>query len=272
MPSPEPAADAEHRFESAPATTRPHLDPDSPEPLYRQVRAYLADAIAAGTFDSGNRPLPSSRHLAAELGVSRNTVNVAYQELIAQGAVESRPRSGLYPTDRLPRRQLPSAVPHRRGMDWRHRLRRPEPDDLPHVAKDVDWHRYPYPFLGGQLDVEQFPVRAWLRALAEALDPPHIHVSLRDSLDQDDPLLVEAICEEVLPSRGIRASAEEVLITTGSQQGLFLIGQALLGHGHVVAVENPGYLDAWHIFRRTGAVLLPMPVDGSGAVLPSRDA
>jgi GntR family transcriptional regulator/MocR family aminotransferase len=249
----------------------PHLDAASSEPLYRQVRAHIADAIASGVFDAPGRALPSSRHLATEFGISRNTVELAYQELIAQGIVESRPRSGLYATDRLPRRTTTKAPPTGPAttMDWGRRTRCRPQDDLPHAAKVVDWHEYPYPFVGGQIDADTFPVKAWLRALGEAHEPPHLHYSLRDSLDRDDPLLLEAICVEVLRARGITADPSQILITSGAQQGLFLVAQALLDRSSVVGVENPGYLDAWHIFSRAGATLMPMPVDQFGASIPA---
>jgi GntR family transcriptional regulator/MocR family aminotransferase len=249
----------------------PQLDATSSEPLYRQVRAHIEDGIASGVFDGPGRALPSSRNLASEYGISRNTVELAYQELIAQGIVESRPRSGIYATDRLPRRGVVAARPASTAstLDWARRTRSRPQDDLPHAGKVVDWHEYPYPFVGGQIDTDTFPVKAWLRALSEAHEPPHLHHSLRDSLDRDDPLLLEAICAEVLRARGIRADPSQVLITSGAQQGLFLVAQALLGKESVVGVESPGYLDAWHIFRRAGATLLPMAVDQFGASIPA---
>lgn len=238
--------------------------------LYRVVRQALEREIAHGR--TGPRtPLPSSRTLAQELGVSRNTVLTAYQELIAEGFVVSRPRSGLFVNDELRSHgPAPAGSPAPpRAIDWEARLR-PESDrDLPDVAKLPDWQQHPYPFIAGQVDARSFPVLAWSRALREALHQPHLHYSLRDGIADDDPLLVEMLCDRILPSRGIEATPESVLITLGSQEGLRLLSSALLGAGTVVAVEDPGYLDARHVFVRAGASLVPLPVDGAGVVPPA---
>jgi GntR family transcriptional regulator/MocR family aminotransferase len=244
------------------------IDRSSDEPLYRQVRRAIEHGIGLGTFDANHR-LPSSRELATELGVSRNTINLAYQELVAEGFVESRQRSGLFVNPEMrPHcavQERDSAQPR---IDWTARLRRYPDDGLPHVEKRADWHSYPYPFLAGQVDVGAFPARSWTRCLRDALFRPHIFHSLQDSVGSDDPLLVEMISRHLLPARGIEADASEILVTVGSQQGLDLLGRALLGSGQLVAMEDPGYLDARHIFLRSGARLLPLPVDRSGVRPP----
>lgn len=100
------------------------IQPDGEVPLYRQVRALLEDQLARGVFGAG-RPMPSTRHLSQSLGVSRNTVALAYQELTSLGLVESRPRSGLYPVvvrhSQGPRRirTTPSGGPSTGRHDWR---------------------------------------------------------------------------------------------------------------------------------------------------------
>lgn len=241
---------------------------DSSEPLYRQLRRALEHGIAVGSMDPG-RPLPSSRELATELGLSRNTVATAYQELMAEGFVESRPRSGLFVNPEMhPHCIADEAIPRVTPVDWTSRLS-PHPDDsLPEINKVLDWHRHPYPFIAGQIDVASFPRLAWMRALHEALEPPHVHYSLRDGIAADDPLLVEMLCRQILPGRGIEVPASHVLVTMGSQQGMQLLAQALLGPGLRAGVENPGYLDARHIFVRAGATLHPFAVDAAGMIPP----
>lgn len=243
-----------------------HLDRHSKEPLYRQLRRSLQNVATSGLF-APDQPLPSSRALADELQVSRNTVNLAYQELIAEGVVVSHSRSGLFVNPQL--HAAISQVPTgQSGIDWRTRTRAFADAGMPHIEKVPDWHTYPYPFLAGQVDIGSFPVRGWLRALRESMYQPHIYPALQDSLDADDPLLVEAIRRQLLPARGIEAAAPEVLITVGSQHGLDLIGRSLLDAGRVVAMEDPGYPDARRIFARTGAALRTVPVDADGARLP----
>jgi len=181
--------------------------------------------------------------------------------------VVSRERRGLFVN---PDVQSALAIePHRTpGIDWSKRTRSFPDAGLPHIEKVSDWASYPYPFLAGQTDVRSFPVRAWQRALRESLYHPHVFPSLQDSLGVDDPMLVDAIRRQLLPTRGIEADVDEILITVGSQHGLDLLGRVLLGRKSVVAIEDPGYLDARHIFTRTGASLRAMPVDADGAIPP----
>lgn len=238
------------------------------EPLYRQIRKAIEERIARNAF-SFDQPLPSSRHLALELGVSRNTVNLAYQELMAEGFIVSQSRRGLFVNDELrPDRLEPSRHSAGPGSARWSAHRCTADVGLPKVEKVPDWHRYRHVFIAGQVDTRTFPCRGWLRMLREALDEPHRYFSLRDALEEDDPLLVEMLCREILPPRGIDADPEEVLVTLGSQEGLALLSGALLGPGSVVAVEDPGYLDARHIFQRAGANLKPLQVDGSGVIPP----
>jgi GntR family transcriptional regulator / MocR family aminotransferase len=243
------------------------IDRKSSEPLYRQVRRVIEHSIAVGIFDSRRR-LPSSRELAAELKVARNTINLAYQELLTEGLVVSHERSGIFVNPEM----LAAAeadVPATDSMiDWSSRMRRYADEGVPDVEKKADWYKYPYPFVAGQIDVHSFPVTAWVRSLREALYEPHRFASLQDSIGADDPMLIEMIRREILPARGIEAKPEQILITIGSQQGLDLLGRTLLGPHQRVGIENPGYLDARHIFLRTGAQVYGIDVDRDGMQLP----
>jgi GntR family transcriptional regulator/MocR family aminotransferase len=238
-------------------------------PIYQQLRKALEYAIGTGALNP-RLALPSSRELARELGISRNTVNTAYQELVAEGFIEAHPRRGLFVNpDMLPHLGQVDAGQRGSGrIDWARKVRRHPDARMPEIAKVREWARYPYPFVAGQVDAESFPKLAWARALRDALEPPHLHYSLRDGIDEDDPLLVEALCREVLPTRGIEVDESQVLITLGSQQGLDLLASSLLRPGDTVGVEDPGYLDARHIFARAGALLAPIEVDTSGLIPP----
>lgn len=239
------------------------LDHSSREPLYRQVRRGIEHAVVQGHLGPGER-LPGSRELAAELGVSRNTVNLAYQELASDGTVVALARRGLFVNPEMRRAAHPDGHVPSSGLDWGTRLRPRLDAGMQEIEKITNWHEYPYPFVTGQSDTQSFPARDWLRCLREALYHPHIYASLQDSVASDDPVLVEQLLGKVLPSRGIEASADEVLVTVGSQQGLDLLTRVLLLEGRRVAVEDPGYLDARHIFVRAGADIVPLPVDDRG--------
>ncbi|MEV4253947.1 PLP-dependent aminotransferase family protein [Spirillospora sp. NPDC049652] len=244
------------------------LGEDEDEPLYRRVRRGLEGAILAGRFEEGR--LPSSREVAAELGVSRNTVNLAYQELITDGVVIARPRSGHVVNEELAARRRAHPA-EQASPGWLARLVPPPgADDLPHIRKPEHWDRYRYAFVTGHLPSEAFPDRAWLRSLREALRGEHRRFSLQDGIDVDDPLLTRLVCREILTGRGIAADPERVLITIGSQQGLHLVAGALVGEGSRVMVENPGYPDARHILARAGAELVPGEVDDGGLIVDER--
>ena len=248
----------------------PTFTPRAGEPLYLQVRGLIERLLAAGEFHPA-RPLPSSRYLASALGVSRNTVNVAYQELIAMGLVDSRPRSGLYPSSssrELSAHANPSVYQSGADVDWQSRQRRPRSLVGP-PRVHPDWSEYPYPFLPGQPELQSFPARAWTRAVGDALYGPHLAFSIRDSADRDDPLLVENIRSEILLSRGVSAGADEMLITSGAQEALSLIADVCFDASVTVAIENPGYRDAMHIVAESGATILPVPVDRDGARVPA---
>lgn len=246
-----------------------------PEPLHLQVRTALERALRRGDFPL-HRPIPSSRLLAENFGVSRTTILTALDRLVAVGLLTSRPRSGLYPVptlgagaSRSPDSGQLDAPPVRvaAGVEWSdHLLCQRDPWEAKSVS-DPDFASYPFPFLPGQPLPEMFPVRAWLRASSQVFDRPHIVHALRDSADADDPFLVEALIAHVLRHKGIEASPEQVLITSGVQQGLSLLAGALLDRGRTVAVEDPGYVDAARIFSRTGARIQLLPVDAAGASL-----
>lgn len=241
------------------------------EPLYRQLRQALEHQILTGSL-APRLPLPSSRELARELGLSRNTVNAAYQEMLASGIIESHSRRGYFINTDMLRKAVPAgatAPAAASTVDWSRHIRPRADAGMPEITKVRDWSAHPYPFVAGQVDERDFPRLAWSRALREALDPPHLFYSLRDSVDEDDPFLVEVLCRHVLPARGILARPQNILITAGSQQGLDLLAQTMMGPDTVVGVEDPGYVDARHTFARTGATLRPLAVDDHGLVPPA---
>lgn len=181
------------------------VDRNSAEPLYRQVRRAIEHGIANGLFDPRHR-LPSSRELAVDLAISRNTINLAYQELIAEGLVQSHQRSGMFVNPDMIETLASDARATIPRIDWSSRIRRYPDADVPHIEKNVDWHSYPYPFLAGQIDIRSFPARAWVRCLRDALYQPHAYASLQDSVGADDPMLIDMIRQHLLPSRGDRKS------------------------------------------------------------------
>ncbi|TSI16168.1 PLP-dependent aminotransferase family protein [Brevibacterium aurantiacum] len=255
---------------SPPALSPIEISLESDEPLYRQLRRALEHQILSGVLNP-DVALPSSRALSHELGLSRNTVNAAIQELVATGLIEARPRSGHFINTTLLNngsKKLDRARLSDGSIDWESKIRAIPDRNLPEITKTKNWQSYPYPFVAGQVDPDEFPRLAWARALRTAMDPEHLPFSVRDAIDEDDPLLTELLCHRVLPSRGIHVSPENVLITAGSQQGLDLLAQLLVGPDTTVGVEDPGYVDAKHAFTRVGGQLVPLSVDAQGMVPP----
>ena len=243
------------------------VEHDGPVGLQTQLRRQLVDAIMDGRL-SCEEPLPSSRRLARALGVSRNTVVLAYQALADEAFLISRERVGYFVNpDFSEEGHTPAAAPSApvnwKVVDWRQRFKL-RPSGLAHLRKPGNWRDYPYPFVYGQGDPKLFPVAAWRICSRQALSLKSIESWTEDSFNEDDPLLVDEIRTRVLPRRGIRAAPEEILITLGAQNGLYLIAQLLAGAGARVGFEEPGYVDARNIFALTGTEIRPLPVDEKG--------
>ncbi len=236
------------------------IDPAG-EPIYRQLREAIIGAITHGRLRSGEA-VPSSRSLAEALGISRSTVNLTYQELVAEGYLVSEQRVGFLVHPDLDRSEPESSLAPA-VVDWSRRVV-DFGDFLAHLRKPAGRHSCDYPFVVGAPDPELFPTSDWRRAVRQTMTEEHLPAVIFDHIDTDDPLLVELVCGEVLAARGVEASSDEVLITLGTQNGLHLAAAALVHPGDRVGVENPGYPDTAHIFTRAGAELVPCPVDEQG--------
>ncbi|MGI9492235.1 MAG: PLP-dependent aminotransferase family protein, partial [Geminicoccaceae bacterium] len=209
---------------------------------------------------------PSSRQLAKNLGVARNTVLLAYQQLVDEEVLEARERSGYFVrTDGQLRAPTAPAQIMDAGkkIDWEARLAI-RPGHQRNIAKPADWINVPYPFLYGQSDPTLFPINDWRECARQALSVLEIRAWAADRVDSDDPELVEQIRTRVLPRRGIWASKDEIMITVGAQQALYLLAELLIRPGMVVGMEEPGYPDARNIFELKSAVIRALPVGHQG--------
>lgn len=213
------------------------LDQDSPLSLQHQLRQKLVDAIHSGVLRPGRR-LPSSRSLADRIGVSRNTVSLAYDALIAEGHVSSRARSGIFVAADIPGVRIAAA---RRSMvsDFPLAARLPAAPDDNHFRCPGNWHQYPFPFVDGCVDAELTPNREWREALRLACSRHEIDSWNRSASDTDDPELLEEVRGKVLPTRGMDANADELLITLSARHALQLVGSLLVGRGTPVVLETP---------------------------------
>ena len=250
-----------------------YLDRDGDLNLQNQLRQKLVDAILAGSLPPGRR-LPSSRQLATQLDVARNTVVLAYQQLSAEGYLVSRERSGVYVNERIVQGRVASgpgiaANDTDNDSHWRRRLKGSPP--RPRRFRDLpNWQQYPYPFIDGHFDNSLYPVAEWREASRLALSAQEITEWSTGSGDADDPMLIEEIRTKILPRRGITAQPDEILITLGTEQALYLLTELLVDKSTVCAMEEPGNSDMRHLLTRAGAELVLQPVDTGGMVIDQR--
>jgi GntR family transcriptional regulator/MocR family aminotransferase len=247
-----------------------YLDSGSSMGLQNQIRQKLVDGILSGSFPPGMK-LPSSRKLARQLDVARNTVVGAYQQLVADGYLVSRQRSGIFVNEEI----LQSRVGHSgegslaaqaESAAWARRVR-----SLPARWREAhdqpNWRHYPYPYLDGKFDTSLFPLAEWREANRLALSVADVNEWSTGRGDTDDPKLIEEIRTKILTRRGIQASADEILITMGTQNSLYLISQMLADSSTTFAVEEPGNFEMRNLLRMRGADVVTQPVDDNGIVV-----
>ena len=240
------------------------LDPNFQGSLQSQIQQIVASAILAGRLKAGEK-LPSSRKLAAHLGISRITVTLAYHELVADDYIKSASRSGYYVSETAPTVPLPSIKGEmvKDTVDWDKAIQRDFAGGKT-VEKNYDWRSYPYPFMYGQPDPDLFNQASWRLCAMQALGKKEFDSLTSDYASTDDPELISFIARHTLPRRGILARPEQILVTVGAQNALWMAAQILLNEGRSAAYENPGYHGIREILRHTGCVRHPVEIDDDG--------
>ncbi|MDO6461717.1 PLP-dependent aminotransferase family protein [Granulosicoccaceae sp. 1_MG-2023] len=240
--------------------------------LQEQIQERLVAAILAGKLPV-DEALPSSRKLAARLKVSRNTVILVYERMCDAGYLESRHRRGYFIAPAFhhpdPIRIQSKAAVTEVSPDWAARFKR-NPGQYQSIVKPNQWQAYEYPFIYGQIQQEFFPIEHWRDCARRTLNSACIPDWLHDRVDTDDPMLVEQLRTRLLPKRGIYAEPEEILVTIGTQNSLYLLANLLVDNKTRVGMENPGFRDAHSIFRSFDADLVLQEVDGEGIVVDER--
>lgn len=232
------------------------------QPAFLRIARAIADEVRRGRLAPGAR-LPGSRELARSLGVHRNTALAAYRELAAEGWITTERTRGTFVSAELPDappRPFARAaarraeVPARAGFDVAARpIALPEPV-RPHLLQ----------LRGGQPDLRLVPVDALARAYRRALRSAG-RAPLHYGDPRGHPRLRAAIAAMLSATRGVAASADDVLVTRGSQMAFDLVARTLLAPGDVVVVESFGYRPAWRALQLAGATLVAIPVDERGA-------
>src|SRR6266581_3397460 len=247
------------------------LDTTSSIPLYRQLYDRLRLAILTGQLATGTR-LPATRTLAGQLGVSRNTVYIAYQQLLAEGYIDSKVGHGtsvarvtpetlltLPPTSQVRRFAQDDTSRSRVSQRGMHMARLPA---LPRPQVPSEPGRPPA-FRAGVPALDLFPYQVWAQMVTR-----RVRHSLPEASDNQDPAgyrpLREAIAAHIGVTRGVRCTADQVIIVSGAQAALDLAARILLDPGDMAWIEDPGYPGARGALGGAGAQLVPIPVKADG--------
>ena len=242
------------------------LDPRRKIPMYRQLYDWFRRAILDGKLRPGQR-VPSTRALAAELKVSRIPVSGAYEQLQAEGYFETFIGAGTCVARSIPEEALRTA-----GGKIRNTSRQISRSKAPRrVARRVALMRMPAQSWLDNLGafrvslpaLEHFPIGIWSKLVARhSRNPPKGVMAYHDAMGALS--FREVIAEYLGAVRGVRCQASQIMVTTGSQQGLQLSAHVLLDPNDRVWIEEPGYHGARHALISAGAQLIPVPVDHEG--------
>ncbi len=239
------------------------LNTASDQPLHTQIFDQIRGIILSGKLRA-DMALPPSRALAEELSVSRNTVLLAYERLIAEGYIESRGTAGTFVSSHVPDDLL-------RISGSGDSLPEPEPCDEPEPVLcfaglpggDGDGSRPRIDFWVGRSAPESFPLRTWRKLLIQNIEKADVNLT-----DYSDPAglpeLRQSLAEHLARSRGMTVEPDQVVVTGGSQDGLNLVHRLLADRYQTFFVEDPCYQGAALLFQGLGRKVCPISVDQDG--------
>jgi GntR family transcriptional regulator/MocR family aminotransferase len=258
------------------------LDRTSNEPLHQQLYRQIRDELRSGSFGDGASRLPSSRALAADLGISRLTVNLAFSKLHAEGYLRSKAKSGTFVAYPLPESFLSvdkfATGQIRRGEPQAHRAT----ESLLRVSERV--RALPDHRVGQQFDlgatgagtgislvpsipaVDEFPIGVWERLRAQVLAKKGAHL-LRYASNRGDADLRKALAAYLCDFRAARCHADQIVIVGGMQQAMLITATALLNPGEPAWIEDPCYQQTTRVLTLAGAKIVPKPLDDQGIVI-----
>ncbi|WP_374496979.1 MocR-like pyridoxine biosynthesis transcription factor PdxR [Vogesella indigofera] len=237
-----------------------HFNPDSAESNTLQLYRLLRDGILQEVLPPGLR-LPSSRQLAQELGIARNTVIHVYERLVVEGYLAAGVGRGTFVLDTGPER-LPGREPvaARGGADSLAEISRRGTQLVAQAgAGEKQWGA----FMPGVPEVRTFPSRTWMRLHNRQWRKPQPDL-LTYSVGPGLPALRSALADYLRSSRGVICTPEQIIVTNGSHAALQLIALLLGDVGDSAWVENPGYWGVHSVWRSSGLDTQPVAVDGDG--------
>lgn len=219
------------------------LNTHSKVPLYEQIYEHIKTEIRRGRLTYGEK-LPSTRALSRHLEISRSTVELAYEQLLSEGYLESEPYRGYFVARIEGLYQLTS-------------------DKQVVAAKKVkEKEQYLYDFTPNGVDLNSFPYNVW-RKLSKGILIDDRTELFRSGDSQGEYSFRNAICNYLYQARGVRCTPEQILIGAGSDYILMLLS-AILGKNHKIAFEDPTYKQAYRLLSGIGYETLPVQVDKSG--------
>jgi len=234
------------------------IDRDSSEPIFRQIVREIRGFIRSGSLPEGFR-LPPERRLADALGVNRSTIFNAYRELKALGLVDAHVGRGTAVL------RAPAPIPGAIGVPWRQLFRESVARSHDPIIADLlalTERQDVISFSIGLPAPELLPLDIFAEYTAELIREVGAPLLLHCPTEGHTPLR-ETLAQWVA-ARGIRSRASEVLVVSGSQQGLDLVARIFIDPGDVVVVEEPTYIGALQSFRVAGAKIIGIPVDKDG--------
>lgn len=244
------------------------LNRDSSVSLYVQLCNSFINLITSGTLQPSDM-LPSSRVLSELIGINRNTVKLAYEELINQGWADSVERKGIFVLSKLPtisRRKLSIANidPEESSFHWE--------NPFAVYAESDNYQKSILTIDDGFPDVRLTPVDLLMREYRSISRKFYGKSFLKYGFPKGSKSLRSALCRYLSDTRGLAIDPENILITKGSQMGIYLATQLLLKPKDKIAVGLSNYRSADGIFRYSGAQLLRIPVDGFGMDIDALEA
>src|SRR6266849_9530675 len=222
------------------------VDRSSDKPLIRQVYDQIRTRILRGELQAGEH-LPSSRELASELHVSRIVILEAYDQLLAEGYIESRQGSGTY-------------VAQGTYLEEASEEQQPHSHELIDSQKEIS---HAIDFRSGIPALDLFPRKIWAQ-LAQRVYTESPHAVFGYDNPEGRHELRNVLSRYLLKTRGVRCHPDQIVITSGAAQAFSLIARLLFSPGNDVIIEDPVTYEVQHIFSEAGATLFPIPVDNFG--------
>ncbi|WP_250461208.1 PLP-dependent aminotransferase family protein [Microbulbifer litoralis] len=245
------------------------LDADAEKSLQAQIREKIIQGILSGSIPAGHK-MPSSRRMAEQLGVARNTVVLAYQQLVDDSFLITRERSGFYVSEAI---QQQGVISHTAAVAtgaepdrafWRSHCNPVSVSRRALQARPANWLQYPFPFVSNEYDPRLYPGAEWRECTRDIYTGREVAQWATQGANEDDRQLVEQICTRWLPRRGIYVEPGQILLTSGLEQACYLLGELLLARHRALAMVLPAGGETREIFQRTGAQLNALDQDGDG--------